>query len=87
MWYSSPWWRRYDIHPPDCSVFVVNVINGVDAFQNVRDRVVQRVFAGFNGKPLVSHVLQRRDLPNNVLCDSFLREMLFWRDRDSRYIR
>ena len=56
-----------DIHPPDRSVFVVNVINGVDAFQNVRDRVVQRVFAGFNGKPLVSHVLQRRDLPNNVL--------------------
>lgn len=64
-----------DIHPPDCSVFVVNVINGVDAFQNVRDRVVQRVFAGFNGKPLVSHVLQRRDLPNKVLLRQLLREM------------
>lgn len=46
-----------DIHTADGTVLVTDVIDGVDALQNVGDRVVQRVFAGFNGESFVSHVL------------------------------
>ena len=58
-----------DVHidPADRSVFVVDVIDGVDALQNVGDRSVQRIFACLNGEPFVSHVLQSGDFPDNVL--------------------
>ena len=32
--------------------------HGIDTFDNVLNRVIHRVFTGFNGKTLVSHILK-----------------------------
>ena len=50
---------------------MLNAVNGLDAVENVLDGIIHRVFAGFNGKALMTHVLQR----NDFLCDLLLRQL------------
>ena len=64
-----------DIDAADCSVFVLNSINGINAFQNVFNRVVYGVFSQFQRQALMSHILQS----NNFLTD-FLLSHLFAED-------
>ena len=46
-------------------------VNGVDALENVLNRVVDRVLTSLNGKTLVTHILQR----DNLAGDLFLRQL------------
>ena len=46
-------------------------VNGVDALENVLNRVVDRVLTSLNGKTLVTHILQRDKLAG----DLFLRQL------------
>ena len=46
-------------------------VNGVDALENVLNRVVDRVLTSLNGKTLVTHILQRDNLAGNL----FLRQL------------
>ena len=51
-------------------------IDRLDALQNVFDRVVDRIFAGFQRQALVAHVLQRDDLAADLLLRQlFARDM------------
>ncbi len=47
-----------DVDPADGAVLVLDAVDGLDAFEDVFDRVVLRVLAGFECEPLVPHVLQ-----------------------------
>ena len=56
-----------DVDAADRAVFMLDGINGVDTFEDVFDRVIDRVFTGFDGKALVSHILQGGHLADDVL--------------------
>ena len=46
-----------------------DAVNSLDTVKNIFERVVDRIFAGFNGKTLVSHILQGDDFtPDFFLC-------------------
>lgn len=49
-----------DVHvdPADSAVFVVDAVDGLDAVEDVLDRVVDRILPRFDGQPLMPHVLQ-----------------------------
>ena len=51
-----------DVHPADRAVFVLDRVNGINTFQNVLDRIVDRILAGFDRQTLVTHILQGDDL-------------------------
>ena len=61
-----------DVDAADGSVFVLDGIDGVDALEDVLDGVVHRVFAGFDGQPLVAHVLQGDDFVSHFLLRQLL---------------
>ena len=66
-----------DIYSADISVFVMNGIDGVDALQDVFDRIVFGILTGFNGQTLVSHILQGDHLrPHLLLGQLFTRDVL-----------
>ena len=75
--------RNIHIDAADRPVFVFDGINRFDAFQNVFDGIMERIFTGFQRKALMPHVLQRDDLPfyfflvqlftGNVLVDAVVR--------------
>ena len=46
--------RDIYIDTADVAVFMMNAVNGVDAFKNVFNRVVYGILAGFNRKTLVA---------------------------------
>ena len=60
------------IDPADGTVLVLDRIDGIDAIQNIFNGVVHRILSGFNGKPLMPHVLQGNDLPGNLLLGQLL---------------
>ena len=64
-----------DIHAANCAVLVMDAVDGLDAVEDVLDRVVHRVFARLDGEALVPHVLQGRHL-----ADDFLLRQLFARN-------
>ena len=55
-----------DIYPADCSVFMLDIVNGVDGIQIVIHGVVNRIFTGFQRQTLVSHILQCNDFPFDI---------------------
>ena len=59
--------RNVDVDTSNRTVFVLDGVNGVDALENVLDRVVDRVLTGLDGKALVTHILQRDNLAGNLL--------------------
>ena len=61
-----------DVDAADIAVFVVDGIDGFDALENVFNGVVFRVLTGFDGQPLVAHVLQGDDLPGHLLLGQLL---------------
>ena len=61
-----------DVHAADRAVFVLDAVNGLDAFQHVLDRIVHRVLAGLQRETLMSHVLERDDFA----ADFLLRQLL-----------
>ena len=66
-----------DIHPANVTVFVVHAVNGMDAVENVVNRVVYRVLARLDRQPLVPHVLQCDNLGTHlVLGQLFTRNVL-----------
>ena len=46
---------------------MLDAVDGLDGFQNVFQGIVHRVLAGFNGKALVTHILQGNDLLTDLL--------------------
>ena len=75
--------RNVHIHATDRSIFMFDGINGFDRFQNVLDRIVNRILARFDGKTFVALILQCNDfcadlvlgefLAGNVLVDGMIR--------------
>ena len=66
-----------DVHAPDGAVFMLDAVDGLDAFQNVLDGVVDGVLAGLQGQALVAHVLQGDDFgPDFLLGEFFPRDVL-----------
>ena len=68
---------RRDIHvdAADIAVFMVDGIDRLDGFEDVFDRIVDRIFSGFNGQSLVSHILQGDDFPADfLLCQLLSRQ-------------
>ena len=61
-----------DIDPADRAVLVLDAVDGLDALQDVLDGIFARVLTGFDGEPLVSHILQSDDL----FADLFLGQLL-----------
>ena len=55
-----------DIDAADSAVFVLDGIDGPDAFQHILDGAVHRVFAGFQCQTLVAHILQSDNLFANL---------------------
>ena len=66
--------RDVYIDSADGTVFVFYAVDGLDAFKNIFDRVVYRIFPGFKGKTFVSHVLER----NYLTDDFFLCKLFAW---------
>ncbi len=52
--------------------FVMNAVNGVDAFQHVFNGIVHRILASLQGQALVAHVLQGDDLAGHLLLGQLL---------------
>lgn len=61
------------VHAADSSVFVLDVVDGADALQNVFDGV-KRVLARFERQPFVPHVLQGDDFRFYLLLGELLAE-------------
>ena len=55
-----------DVHAADVTVFMMDGIDCFDGFQNVLDRVIDRVLPGFNGQALVTHILQGNDFASDL---------------------
>ena len=50
---------------------MLDAVDGLDALQHVFNGVVDRVFPGFQGKPLMTHILQSDDFLSDVLLAQF----------------
>lgn len=61
-----------DVDPADGAVFMVDGVYGFDTLQYVFDRVVDRIFAGLQGQPLVSHILESDDFSSDVFLGQLL---------------
>ena len=61
-----------DVYPADGTILVLDAVDGLNGLQNVLDRVVQGIFAGFQSQTLVSHVLQG----NHFAANFFLSQLL-----------
>ena len=46
------------IHPSYGSIFMVNTVNSLNAFQNIFNRIMKRIFSRFYCKPFMPHILQ-----------------------------
>ena len=56
---------------------MLDAVDGLDAFQNILDGVVDGVFAGLKGQALMPHVLQGDDFgPDFLLGKLFPRDVL-----------
>ena len=47
-----------DVDTTNHAIVMGGIINGVDAFEDILDRIVHRIFACFDGQTLVTHVFQ-----------------------------
>ena len=66
--------RCSDIHinPADSSVFVLDRINRFDTVKDIFNGIIYRIFAGFQGKTFMSHILQSNNLiADFLLCEFF----------------
>ena len=63
--------RNIDIYAADCTVFVLNAVNRPDTFQNIFNRIIDRILAGLNRQTFVPHVLKRNHFPRHF----FLRQL------------
>ena len=54
------------------AVFVMNAVNGVDAFQHVFNGIVHRILASLQRQTLVAHILQGDDLPADLVLGQLL---------------
>ena len=64
--------RDVDVDAADGSVLMFDAVDRFDGFQIIIHCISDRIFAGFKGEALVSHILQGDDFPTDV----FLRELL-----------
>ena len=46
------------IHTADGAIFMFNIVNRVDTFQNILQRIIYRIFPCFNCQAFVAHILQ-----------------------------
>ena len=60
------------IYTTDCSVFVLDAVNGLDTLKDVLDWVVYRVLSCLNRKSLVSHILKCYNLCLDFLLSKLL---------------
>ena len=60
------------IDTADITVLMVNRINCLNALKNVLNRIIDGIFARFNGKSLMTHILEG----NNLVLDLLLSELL-----------
>ena len=66
-----------DIDPADGAILVLNAVNRFDAFQNIFDRIVDRIFSGFDRQPLMPHVLQGDHFAAHFLLRHFFAGNMF----------
>ena len=59
-----------DINAANGAVFVFDTVNSFDAFENIIQWIIYRVFAGFQSQPFMAHILER----DNFAADFILRE-------------
>lgn len=57
---------------PDHAIVMGGVVDGVDAFEDVLDRIVHRILAGFDGQTLVAHVLEGAHLRSDLFLGQLL---------------
>ena len=62
------------IYTTNSTVFVLNAVNGIDAFKNVIDGVVYRILAALKCKALMAHILER----DYFLADFLLCKLFSW---------
>ena len=60
------------INTADSTVLMLNIINSVDGFQHIFNRIVYRVLSQLNSQALVAHILQG----NNFLANLILSQLL-----------
>ena len=60
------------VYPSDGSVFVMNTVNGLNGLQDVFNRVVLRIFSGFQSQTLMPHILQGNHFPGDFFLGKFL---------------
>ena len=61
-----------DVHAADRAVFVLDAVDRFDALEHIFNRAVDRILARLEREALVAHVLQRDDLPHDVLLGELL---------------
>ena len=66
--------RNVHIDTADGAVFMLDGVDGIDAFQHVFNRIIHRVFPAFQSQTLVTHVLKR----NDFTADFVLRQLFTW---------
>ena len=60
------------IYTADISVLVMNRINRLNTFENIFNRIINRILARFNGKSLMTHILEGNNLVLNFLLSELL---------------
>ena len=60
------------IDTTDHAIVMGGVVDGVDAFEDVLDRIVHRILASFDGQALVAHILQRAHLRSDLFLGQLL---------------
>ena len=68
-----------DVDAPDGPVFMFDRIDGVDALENVFNRIVARMFACLKQQPFVSHILKCNDFTSDLfLSELFTNNVLIF---------
>ena len=66
-----------NVNTSDSAVLVLDRIDGLDALKDIFDRVIYRVLTCFDGKSLVTHILQCDNLVTDlILCELNSRDSL-----------
>ena len=63
--------RNVHIHPADRPIFMLDTVNRFDRFKNILYRIVYRIFTRFQRQTLMTHILQRCYLTNDLLLRKF----------------
>ena len=66
-----------DVHPADRPIFMLDAINRFNALQNIFNGIIHRVLSGFDGKPLMPHILKGDHFLTDLLLAQFFPSDMF----------